>query len=267
MLANATMKQCFYNIILTKIFLCEIFKLYGRSTNAKSGELEVTPPPSETTDVDAGLPPEISSATLDAGATSEDQPKTLEEAQRQTEAAWSKVMDQMEEDVENNGWYFAKFGAKFGGGTDTRALVLKEPDEIEGVRHWLVVTRSGLITMAPEDPKKGNQRVDRILKENLIQLYEAGSVRFDSLGGYSGNQEIELRVDREAGSSDHMTLKPESYRENLSSSISIEWAQRVIKNSVDKAVHGQSFKIQNEIKETQEARNLSGFIQNLPPRP
>ncbi len=152
----------------------------------KPEDLGATPPPADT-DVRSGLPPEVSTPTMDAGDDPQvgptgvigtawdatkgpapenwpnEPPKTLEEARKLEQQEWINVIDQMEEDVENSGWYFAKFGEKNDSkGYDSRVLVLRAPVSPDGSKGFMAFTKDGIMTLEPTGPPDANSLSDFI---------------------------------------------------------------------------------------------------------
>ncbi|MEK7186496.1 MAG: hypothetical protein AAB675_03985 [Patescibacteria group bacterium] len=115
--------------------------------------------------IDQGPPVVVNMADDEA----QDAPETPEEAQKQREEAWSRVMDQMEEDVENHGWYFAKFGDKNDTDTqrDSRALILRAPITLDGERGFVAVTREGIrfIKVSEEHFDNVNKQIEARINE------------------------------------------------------------------------------------------------------
>lgn len=105
-----------------------------------------------------------------------DAPKTLEEAQSQTESKWSLTMDEMETSRNTHGFYFARFGSDIIGKAPSRALVIKDRVQTTQGEGWVFITRDGPKFISTHNPlisRNISETINHRIQEE-IQLVSNG---------------------------------------------------------------------------------------------
>lgn len=70
--------------------------------------------------------------------------ETLTAEQNKTQSRWSSLMTDMQKDAQENGSYFVEFGTAVNeNNSDSRALMLKKPINMNGEEVFIIITRDG----------------------------------------------------------------------------------------------------------------------------
>ncbi len=202
--------------------------------------------------------------------------KTLEEAQRQKETAWSQTMDEMEESINTHGFYFARFGSNMAGHDaswdkvgDSRALVIKDRIKTAEGEGWIVITREGPkflstanVPIADNISKTINQRI-----QEEIELASNGQPFNErSQQGWSKHA---LILSSSLDSSSAISYGSDYPGVKLRDASSLDLVQMAVNKSRENAEMSRE-RMEDQIAAEQAkasfAQNVTSFIKDLPPK-
>ena len=238
----------------------------GQGHPPKSEDFGTIPSPTIDNNAQAGLPSEFLSPILGAGATSEDQPKTLKEASNMLNATGSGLIDRFIASRETQGEYCADFGfdGRTEAGADGRIIAFPEPYQIDGDREpgrFLILTRDGPKEIRPKDVKGFRDVIlQRIKKPNRIR---------PSLENYNNSGELSFSMMNEPGTS-YSVIKfggeSKDFGEvtdlDLTEAETTERVQRVIQENIA----ASEAPVEKAIAQDESMKSLGNFVQNLHPR-
>lgn len=214
----------------------------------------------ESTTPDNALPPVDVAASAEPTQTSEKRitAQDAEQAKTEKEAAFSKLMDDMEDSVTEQGQYFVKLGGKTDA-EDTRVLMLLMSDYGAGGREThTLVTRKGLFSLTPFEAgsfsgnlnkilsalKKGEQPLDT---SGLQDFGNGDEIRF----GIQDGEKLDIKIGA-------FGLKP--------STLTDEGFLRIVKNSIYVAESPHKYVVEGAKQQAAIAESASSMIRTLPPR-
>ena len=238
----------------------------GQGPTPNPTELGVNPSPTETTNVNADLPSEFSSPILGAGATSEDQPKTLEEAQAARIRESLGLINDLEADGEQNGWYFAEWG-KFGE-IDTRVLLMQQPvTNIDfggsGSRNpaFIALTPEGPMAIQPND----FELVKKIIDQRIADQYDPKN-NPRVMGGFDRGGTNEISIEAPLADGDRRLIFGLG-ESDWGTVLSVDHLPEVVKNVIlqsrEKRSNPHHPAFEEEMKEVQNIRDMRNFIKEL----